>query len=186
MGDLFAEAPGNLWGGDVGVLDGVVQQAGGDGGGIHLHFGKDLADFKRVDDIGFAAGALLAFVLLHTKLPRIANDGKVVCRTVAVEGGEQVVELFVDGVDLVTGCAGQVVRRVHGSDVDGGCRLKMAAGAVERLHLTQQLRTANGVLRLHGRRRGHGGFQIASGVGSWDQRGVGCSGRVDRPLWKHI
>jgi hypothetical protein len=43
VGDLLAEALFDLFGGDVGVFDGVVEEAGGDGGGVHLELGEDEA-----------------------------------------------------------------------------------------------------------------------------------------------
>ena len=49
VGDLLAEALFDLFGGDVGVFDGVVQQAGGDGGGVHLELGEDEGDLERMD-----------------------------------------------------------------------------------------------------------------------------------------
>ena len=57
-------------GGDVGVFDGVVQQAGGDGGGVHLQLGENEGDFERMDDVGFTRGALLAFVLFAGRRAR--------------------------------------------------------------------------------------------------------------------
>ena len=89
--------------GDVGVFDGVVQQAGGDGGGVHLELGEDLADFERVDDVGLAGGALLAFVLLHAEGPGAADEVEVVVGAVVVDGGEQVLEAGVDSVGRGTG-----------------------------------------------------------------------------------
>ena len=68
--DLLAEALGDLGGGDVGVFDGVVQQAGGDGGGVHLQFGEDLRDFERMDDVGLAGGALLSADAAGCRRPR--------------------------------------------------------------------------------------------------------------------
>ena len=64
VGDLGAEAAGDFGGGDGRVLDRVVEEAGGDGGGVHLHFGEDLADGEGMDDVGLAALALLVAVLL--------------------------------------------------------------------------------------------------------------------------
>ena len=47
--DLFAEFLGDFNGGDRGVFDGIVQQAGGDGNGVHLHVGENVGDFEEDD-----------------------------------------------------------------------------------------------------------------------------------------
>jgi hypothetical protein len=54
VGDLLAEAFGDVGGGDVGVFDRVVEQTGGDGGGVHLELGENLADSERVADVRLA------------------------------------------------------------------------------------------------------------------------------------
>ena len=64
VGDLFAEFLADFNGGDRGVFDGVVEQAGGDGNGIHLHVGENVADFEGVHEVGFAGGAGLSGVVL--------------------------------------------------------------------------------------------------------------------------
>ncbi len=93
-------------GGDVGVFDGVVQQAGGDGGGVHLHLGEDLADFERMDDVGLAGGALLAFVLLDAELPGAADEVEVVVGAVAVDGVEQLSKRAASGSSSAASFAG--------------------------------------------------------------------------------
>ena len=90
--DLLAEALFDLVGGDVGVFDGVVQQAGGDGGGVHLEFGEDQGDFERMDDVRFARGALLAFVLLEGERPGLADDLEVVGGAIGFDRRDQVLE----------------------------------------------------------------------------------------------
>ena len=78
VGDLLAEALLDFGGGDVGVFDGVVEQAGGDGGGVHLQLGEDEGDFEGMNDVGFARGALLAGVVAGGELPGLFDAGKVV------------------------------------------------------------------------------------------------------------
>jgi len=48
-----------------GILDGVVQQRGRDGGVVELEVGEDRRDFERVGEIRIARGARLAAVRLH-------------------------------------------------------------------------------------------------------------------------
>ena len=49
----------------VGVLDGVVQQRGGDGGVVEPHLGEDGGDFERMGEEGSAGGPLLVAMRLH-------------------------------------------------------------------------------------------------------------------------
>ncbi len=118
--DLLAEAPGDLGRGHVGVFDRVVQQAGGDGGGVHLHLGEDLADFQRMNDVRLARRALLALVLLHAELPGVAHDVEVVRGAVGVQGAEEVLELLVDDADLFAGAVGEVAGGGDGVGWGGG------------------------------------------------------------------
>ena len=120
--DLFAEAAGDLLRGDVGVFDGVVQKASGDGGGVHLQIGEDLGDFEGMDDVGLAGGAELAFVLFLTEGPGGADEIEVVVRTVCADGGENVLEA---GTEVVVewrsgegGCGGRCYFGLRGRPID--------------------------------------------------------------------
>ena len=90
--DLLAEALGDIAGGDVGVFDGIVQQAGGDGGGVHLELGEDLADFERMADVGLARGAALAFVFLDGERPGRADEVEVVGGAIGFDRLDQMLE----------------------------------------------------------------------------------------------
>ncbi len=98
VGDLLAEALGDVLGGDRGVFDGVVEEAGGDGGGVELHLRKDEGDLKRVKDVGLAGGAELAFVMFEAELPGLANDVDVVGRSVAANGVHELAKLIPEQV----------------------------------------------------------------------------------------
>jgi hypothetical protein len=111
VGDLFAEALLDLFGGDVGILYRVVQQAGGDGGGVHFEISEDQADLQRVDDVGFARGALLPFVLLQTEMPCLANDFEIVGGPVFVDFLEKAGELGVEFMDQRRGGTGEMAGR---------------------------------------------------------------------------
>ncbi len=67
------KARGDFFAGDGGVFNGVVKQAGGDGGGVELHLGEDFRDFQRMDDVGLAGSAQLALVIVDAELPRLLN-----------------------------------------------------------------------------------------------------------------
>jgi hypothetical protein len=108
VGDLFAEALGDLGGGDIGVFDGIVEETGGDRGRIHAEFGEDLAYFERVNNVRLPGGALLAFMLLHAEGPRAANDLQIVAGTISVDCLKKSAEL---AVDLRVGAGRTWVRR---------------------------------------------------------------------------
>ena len=126
---------GDLLGGDVGVFDGVMQEAGGDGGGVHLQVGEDLSDFERMDDVGLAGGAPLAFVLFLTEGPGSADEIEVVVRAVGPDGGEHMLEARIEVVFRRRvgreGCGGRGCFKLGGDVVTGGRRGKGARGFVE-------------------------------------------------------
>jgi hypothetical protein len=62
MGDFVAEALLDFRQGSQGVLHGIVEQTGGDGGHIELHLGQNPGHFERVDEIGFTRTAHLSLV----------------------------------------------------------------------------------------------------------------------------
>ena len=97
---LLAKALGDLGRGDIGVFDRIVQQAGGDGGRVHLQLSEHLADLKRMNHVGLARGALLALVLLQAEGPGLADDLEVVAGPVLVHRIEQSLELDIDGLNI--------------------------------------------------------------------------------------
>ena len=62
LGDLAAEVGLDVGQRDLGVLDGVVEQGGGDGDLVESDVGDDAGDGQRVVDVALAAGAQLAAV----------------------------------------------------------------------------------------------------------------------------
>ncbi len=132
--DLLAEAFVDLVGGDVGVFDGVVKQAGGDRGGVHLELGEHLGYFEGMDDVGLAGGALLTLVLLLREDPGSANQVLVVAGAVRAQRGKHVLEPVFEVKWIVwvwrgCGCGGAV----RGSLVSGdGRSAEGAGGLVER------------------------------------------------------
>ena len=63
VGDLGAEELLDALDGRQGVLDDVVQQAGGDGHDVELHVGQEVGDGQGVDEVGLAGVADLSPVL---------------------------------------------------------------------------------------------------------------------------
>ena len=152
VGDLVAETLFDLFGGDVGVFDGVVEEAGSDGGGVHLELGEDQADFEGMDDVGLAGGALLAFVLLQGEGPGLADDFEVVAGAIVVDLLEEAGEFLVDLGDVGGAGAGEVAggtlfgsgvggwwRRVGGFWRGGGWSRRIGAGGAAQRHSGAQL-----------------------------------------------
>jgi hypothetical protein len=92
VGDLVAEGVGYLPTGNGGVFNGVVKQAGSDGGGIELHLGEDEGDFQWMQGKWFAGRAFLSGVVLEGKVVGALDDGDVVCGTIAAHSGQQHLE----------------------------------------------------------------------------------------------
>ena len=63
VGDLGAEELLDALDGRQGVLDDVVEQAGGDGDDVQLHVGQEVGDGERVDEVGLPRMADLSPVL---------------------------------------------------------------------------------------------------------------------------
>jgi len=62
LGDFFAELVAQVIDLDVGVLGHVVEQGGGDGGGVEAQVGQDAGNGQRVLDVRLARGARLPIV----------------------------------------------------------------------------------------------------------------------------
>ena len=97
VGDLVAEVGFDLLAGGGGVFDGIVEQAGGDGGRVHLHFGQNFGDFKGMNDVGLAGGAHLALVMLDAEIPGFADQADVFGGAVGLNLAEEGLEAAVDG-----------------------------------------------------------------------------------------
>ena len=91
--DLLAEFLANVDDGDRGVFDRIVQQSGGHGDRVHLHFGEDERDFQGMDEIRLAGGAALAFMMFQGVIVGLLDDGEIVLRTVLLHPLHQVAEL---------------------------------------------------------------------------------------------
>ena len=96
--DLLAEFRDDVFGGDGGIFDGVVEEAGGDGGGVELHLREDDGDLERMQDVGLAGGAELSVVVLKAELPGLADDVDVVGGAVGADGVHEAAELLPEQV----------------------------------------------------------------------------------------
>ena len=93
VGHLLAEFLADVDDGDGGIFDGVVQQAGGDGDRVHLHFSQHQRDFQRMDEIRLARGAGLAVVMLQGVVVGFVDDVEIVLGTVFLNPLHQLAEL---------------------------------------------------------------------------------------------
>ena len=69
-----------------------MQQAGGDGNGVHLHVGENVADFEGMHEVGFAGSAALSGVVLLGKFVGFLDQGEVVVGTVPAQLPHQLAE----------------------------------------------------------------------------------------------
>ena len=89
VGHLVAEVGFNFLAGGGRVFDGVVQQAGGDGGRVHLHLRQHFGNFKRMNDVGLAGGAHLALVVLDAELPGLADEADIFTGAIGLDLAEK-------------------------------------------------------------------------------------------------
>ncbi len=92
MRHLFAELLCYFNRGDRGVFDGVVEQAGGDGNGIHFHVGEHVADLQRMYQVGLARGSGLSGVVLLGEFVGPLDQFEVVVGTVLAQLPHQFAE----------------------------------------------------------------------------------------------
>ena len=64
---LFAEVRANRRGIRERVFHYIMKQPGRNRDGVQTHIGQNVCDFQRMNQIGFAGGALLALVLARRK-----------------------------------------------------------------------------------------------------------------------
>ena len=79
---LLAKFLADIDDGDRGIFDGIVQQAGGDGHRVHLHFGQNQRDFEGMNQVGLAGGAALSGMVLLGKFVGFADQFQIVVGTV--------------------------------------------------------------------------------------------------------
>ncbi len=105
---LVAELGAELVQGVVGVLDGVVQQAGHQRGGVHTELGQNRRDRQRVRDVRVARLAPLTAVLLLGDVVGALEQREVRLRVeFAVHGGERLKHLLDRGGPLRRDSPGQ-------------------------------------------------------------------------------
>ena len=162
---LLAEFFANVDDGDGRVFDRIVQQAGGNGDRVHLHFGEDEGDFQGMNQVRLAGGAGLAFVMLQGVVVGFLDDGEIVLRTVLLHPLHQVAELGQregSGSDLLAqarhvGLYPANTREYggyraesatgRGDDYSRGCAAGTVVGRPSSVHAG---RSGGGILRQHG------------------------------------
>ena len=75
-----------------GIFDDVVKKAHADGYRVHLHLGKQICDFKRVSEVGFAGRANLAFVLFGGKYVSATDQVEVIPGVVLLDTPENILK----------------------------------------------------------------------------------------------
>jgi hypothetical protein len=96
---LFAELRANVVNRDRGVFHGVVQQAGGDGGGVETHVGQHGRHFQRVHQVRLARGAGLALVMAEGEVVGLLNQSKIVVWAVGANFAQKIAKAG-DGQDV--------------------------------------------------------------------------------------
>ena len=96
--DFFAEALPDLFDGDDGVFDDVVQQASRDRDAIHAHVGEDVGDHQRVQDIRLARVAQLPLVIFGSEGECFVHRRQIVFGTGFEDLGFQFGEELGDGI----------------------------------------------------------------------------------------
>src|SRR5882762_10128222 len=116
MGDVGSEALFDAGDGILGVFDGVMENRGGQRGGVEPHVREDVRDFEEVGEIGIAGAAELVMVPLGGDFVSAAEHPGIFGRAVLAELFEQFLETSVElasGAVAVEG-QGDFVRRRHG------------------------------------------------------------------------
>ena len=143
VGDLVAEVGVDLLAGGGRVFDGVVEEARGDGGRVHLHLRQDFGHFKRMNDVRLAGGAHLALVMLDAELPGLADKCNVFTGAIGLDLAEKSFEAAVDG-SLVEDRDGRARRDAADSAVALGMSAGVGCRTVAMLHYRlQMLNTAS-------------------------------------------
>ncbi len=92
VGNLLAEFGIDLVDGYGSVFDRVVQQAGGDGGGVEPHLGQQHGYFQRMHQVGLARLAGLTFVMFEGEFVGFPDEGQVVVGPVGADLAQKIAE----------------------------------------------------------------------------------------------
>src|SRR5712691_6400669 len=115
MGDIGAKALLDAGDGILGVFDGVMENRGGERGGIEAHVREDVGDFEEVGQVRIAGAAELVVMALRGDFVGAADHPGIFGRAVLAELFEQ---FFEAGVELANGAVAveaerQIARRGH-------------------------------------------------------------------------
>ena len=95
---LLAELGDDVLGRDRRILDRVMQQPRGDGGGVQLHLRQHQRDLQRMQNVGLPGGAQLPVMVFQAELPGVADDVDVVGGAIGVNRVQQLAELLPEQV----------------------------------------------------------------------------------------
>ena len=113
---------------DLGVLDRVVQQRGGDGRLVEADLGDDAGDGERMVDVALAARAQLGAVRLRGDLVGVGDRGDARLRVAGAVGREQRRQLGRRGRLVVSPPGQDSVDGAHQSPLVPGQRLDPVVG----------------------------------------------------------
>jgi hypothetical protein len=95
-GDFVTEAFLEAGEGKFGVFDDVVEQRGGESGGVETHVGEDVGDFEKVSDVGIAGTAELVAVAFSGYVEGAADQPRIIGGAIGAQLGEELLEASVD------------------------------------------------------------------------------------------
>ncbi len=90
VGDLLAELSLDLFDGDRGVFDGVVQQTGDDGGGVEPHLRQQGGDLERMHQVRLSRLARLSFVMFQGEFVGFLDEGLIVVGPVGADLAQEI------------------------------------------------------------------------------------------------
>src|SRR5713226_633488 len=116
VGDVRAEAFFNAGGGILGVLDGVMQDGGGERGDIEPHVSKNVRHFEEMGHIRLAGTAELIVMALRSNFIGAAEHPGILGRAVLTEFFEEFFESRVQQASRAVAVEAQreIARRGHG------------------------------------------------------------------------
>ena len=74
------------------IFDRVMQQAGRDGHGVHLHLGQNQRHFEGMDQVGLTGGAALPGMMFLGKLVGLADEFEIVVGPVGPHSAHELAE----------------------------------------------------------------------------------------------
>jgi len=95
-GDFVAKAFLEAGERELGVFNDVVEERGGERGGVEAHVREDVGDFKKMGDIGIARTTKLVAVAFGCDVEGPSDEPRIIRGTVGAELGEEFLEASID------------------------------------------------------------------------------------------